>query len=146
MVTQSEAGELIERIANVGTRTPDTVDRYYTLCIPFYREFLGNHWHTGFYLPDGPIGRQDKLRMELRVAASAGLTPGCHVLDVGCGVGGPACHLARRTGALVRGLTPNVTQVELARELARAGQLEDRVSFDLGSASELPYPDGTFDV
>jgi len=29
--------------------TPELVNRYYTLCIPFYREFLGEHWHTGFY-------------------------------------------------------------------------------------------------
>src|SRR3954452_11166136 len=114
MATQSEARELIERIANVGTRPPDIVDRYYTLCIPFYREFLGNHWHTGLYPPDGPIGPQDQLRMELRIAASAGITPGGAVLDVGCGVGGPACHLAARTGAMACGLTPNAAQLELA--------------------------------
>ena len=43
----------------------EAVDRYYTACIPFYREFLGNHWHTGYYAPSGPIGPHDQLRMEL---------------------------------------------------------------------------------
>jgi tocopherol O-methyltransferase len=123
-----------------------SVDRYYTSCIPFYREFLGNHWHTGYYRADGPIGPQDQLRMELRIAASAGIDEHCEVLDVGCGIGGTACHLAACTGARIHGLTPNAAQIELARELARAQRAEDRVCFDQGSAGELPYADASFDV
>ena len=125
--------------------TPALVNDYYTQCIPFYREFLGDHWHTGFYLPDGESGPQDQLRMELVVAASAGLGPWCDVLDVGCGVGGAACHLARVTGARIRGLTPNPAQLALARENA-ARHATSRVGFDLGQASSLPYPDASFDV
>jgi SAM-dependent methyltransferase len=127
-------------------RLPETVDRYYTLCIPFYREFLGNHWHTGYYPARGPIGPQDQLRMELRIAASAAIDSRCEVLDVGCGVGGVACHLAARTGARIRGLTPNAAQLELARELARSTGAEERVAFDRGSAEALPYGDASFDV
>jgi ubiquinone/menaquinone biosynthesis C-methylase UbiE len=126
--------------------TPEVVDSYYTLCIPFYREFLGNHWHTGHYLSVGPIGPEDQLRMELRIAQSAGLGPGCEVLYVGCGIGGAACHLAKRTGARIRGLTPNTSQIELARALAFSEGLQDKVSFERGSASGLPYPDESFDV
>jgi cyclopropane fatty-acyl-phospholipid synthase-like methyltransferase len=126
--------------------TPEIVDRYYTLCIPFYREFLGNHWHTGLYLNEGPIGPEDQLRMELRIAQSAGLGPGCKALDVGCGIGGVACHLARRTGAHIHGLTPNAAQLELARALAISEGVQHNVSFDRGSASDLPYPDESFDV
>lgn len=126
--------------------TPELVNRYYTLCIPFYREFLGEHWHTGFYCSDRPTGPQDQLRMERLVADSAGLRQGCEVLDVGCGVGGPACHLARVTGASVRGLTPNSTQLAIASESARRQSLASRVAFDLGDAGSLPYPDGSFDV
>ena len=53
---------------------------------------MGNHWHTGFYeFGDQPIGPMDQLRMERRIAASAGITDSSRVLDVGCGIGGPAC-------------------------------------------------------
>lgn len=141
-----EVQALISRMASARDRTPDLVDRYYTLCIPFYREFLGDHWHTGHYRSTGPIGPEDQLRMEIRVAQSAGLVPGCEVLDVGCGIGGAACHLARRTGARFRGLTPNATQIELARALARSAGVERQVAFDQGSASALPYPDASFDA
>ena len=84
--------------------------------------------------------------MERRIAQSAGLTSECHVLDVGCGIGGPACYLARLSGARIRGLTPNVAQLELARRQAVAEGVSDRVAFDRGSASELPYPDDSFEV
>ncbi len=125
---------------------PEFVDRYYTVCIPFYREFLGNHWHTGYYRASGPIGPQDQLRMEQRIAESAAIDEACEVLDVGCGIGGAACHLASRTGARIVGLTPNAAQLELARELARTTGTEDRVAFRQGTATDLPYPDASFDA
>lgn len=140
------AADAIARSPLAEAEVRANVDRYYTLCIPFYREFLGNHWHTGYYAPSGPIGPEDQLRMELRIAASAGIEAQCDVLDVGCGIGGAACHLAARTGARIRGLTPVAEQVRLARELARATGTANRVAFDQGSASELPYEDASFDA
>jgi SAM-dependent methyltransferase len=143
---QAEVRNLINSLVRAPSPGPDLVNHYYTLCIPFYREFLGNHWHTGYYLPHGPTGPQDQLRMEWRIAESADLAAAGDVLEVGCGIGGPACHLASRSNLRYRGLTPNAVQLELARKLARDSNLEDRVSFDLGGASELPYPDESFDV
>jgi cyclopropane fatty-acyl-phospholipid synthase-like methyltransferase len=124
----------------------ELVDRYYTLCIPFYREFLGDHWHTGLYPAQGPIGPADQLRMELLVARSAGIAAGSRVLDVGCGVGGTACRLARALGAQVRGLTPNAAQLELAQARAARLGLQEQVGFDPGWAHALPYEAGSFDA
>jgi ubiquinone/menaquinone biosynthesis C-methylase UbiE len=122
------------------------VDDYYTLCIPFYSEFLGEHWHTGWYLEQGPTGPEDQLRMELRVAASAGIDATSIVLDVGCGVGGPACHLAAMTGARIHGLTPNTEQLERARRLAIKRGVQGQVTFHLGAADRLPFDDDAVDV
>jgi tocopherol O-methyltransferase len=144
--SQDDVQDLLECLASVSKRTAAVIDRYYTLCIPFYREFLGNHWHTGYYSPHGPIGPQHQLRMEQRIAQSADLTSARDVLDVGCGVGGTACHLATLTSARIRGLTPNAVQLDLARALARETDLTGRVTFDRGSARKLPYPDESFDV
>src|SRR5262249_13027994 len=123
--------------AGIPSTTPATCGGY---------DGIGNHWHTGYYPPHGPIGPQDQLRMERRIADSADLASARDVLDVGCGIGGPACHLARLTAARLRGLTPNAVQIELARALARDAKLDDRVTFDRAGASELPYPDESFDV
>jgi tocopherol O-methyltransferase len=146
VAASAEVRELIGRLADAPSPGPDLVNHYYTLCIPFYRQFLGNHWHTGYYLPHGPTGPEDQLRMEWRIAESAGLAFASDVLEVGCGIGGPACHLASRTNVRYRGLTPNPVQLELANALARESNLTERVAFDLGAASDLPYPDDSFDV
>ncbi len=140
------ADDVVAAMRTGAPASADLVNHYYTLCIPFYREFLGEHWHTGFYLPHGPTGPQDQLRMERLIAHSAGVGDGCAVLDVGCGIGGTACHLAHSTGAVVRGLTPNSTQLAMARQTAARRGLGGRVAFDLGDAGHLPYADGSFDV
>lgn len=141
-----KGAEVVARLA-AGTRADAAlVDDYYTLCIPFYREFLGHHWHTGWYLPDGPTGPADPLRMELRLMQDASIDAAGTVLDVGCGIGGPACHVAARTGARVVGLTPNTAQLELARRHAQERGVADRVSFEQGSADALPFEDASFDV
>jgi SAM-dependent methyltransferase len=143
---RAQSDALVAALRSGGPATAGLVNVYYTLCIPFYREFLGDHWHTGFHVPGTAIGPQDQLRMERLVAESAGVTADCVVLDVGCGVGGPACHLARVTGARLRGLTPNPVQLEMARATAALQSLGQGALFDLGDASHLPYPDNSFDV
>lgn len=141
------AHELVRRMRDERTRTPELVNEYYTRCIPIYQEFLGDHWHTGFYESDGnPVSPMDQLRMERRIAESAEITESSRVLDVGCGIGGPACHLAKWTGATVCGVTPNAKQRELARKLAEEVGVADRVTFDEGWADELPYPSRYFDA
>lgn len=147
MANFHDAAWLVQAMSRDETRTAEVVNAYYTLCIPFYREFLGAHWHTGFYAPTGPISPADQLRMEALIASSAGIERGSQVLDVGCGMGGPACHIARVTGAQVHGLTPNGVQLQLARELATSQGLgEHQVRFTQGHADALPCGDASMDV
>ena len=68
------------------------------------------------------------------------------VLDVGGGLGGPA-----RTFASVFGCT--VEMLDITKEFCRAGTaltaqtgLSDLLSFRHGSALDMPYPDGSFDM
>jgi ubiquinone/menaquinone biosynthesis C-methylase UbiE len=142
----SQAEAVVAALRQGADVSPELVNSYYGLCIPFYREFLGDHWHTGFYEAEGSIGPHDQLRMERLVAESAELGPETAVLDVGCGVGGPACHIARLTGARVRGLSPNEAQLEIARAAAEAQGVAGRVRFDQGEAGNLPYADASFDA
>ena len=74
------------------------------------------------------------------------LTEESRVLDVGCGIGGPARYLAHTYGCRVDGfdLTPEL--IETARVLTKRCKLADRVKLRLGNALDLPYSDQTFDV
>ena len=68
-----------------------------------------------------------------------------HVLDVGCGIGGPARYFAHRFGCRVTGIDLTLEFCEVARELTRLLRLDERVSFDHGDALHLPYEDASFD-
>ena len=68
------------------------------------------------------------------------------VLDVGSGVGGPARFLAATYGCRVMGVDLSEPFVDAARYLTgRTGQ-SGLVSFEVASALELPFDDGSFDV
>ncbi|MGH3841249.1 MAG: class I SAM-dependent methyltransferase [Pseudonocardiaceae bacterium] len=72
--------------------------------------------------------------------------PGMQVLDVGCGIGGPARYLARHRDARVIGVDLTPEFVEVARELTRRCGLADAVDFQVGTGLELPLPDGGVDA
>jgi MPBQ/MSBQ methyltransferase len=74
-----------------------------------------------------------------------GLTSTTRVLDVGCGVGGSARWAAARHGCRVTGIDLSPEFVGLARSLTERIGLTERVTFDVGSATELPYDDATFE-
>jgi len=80
------------------------------------------------------------------LAAALGPRAGDHVLDIGSGIGGPARLMAARYGCRVTGidLTPEFCAV--ARDLTARLGLEDRVSFENGSALAMPFADAGFDA
>lgn len=80
------------------------------------------------------------------LAEAAGIGPDDHVLDAGCGIGGPARHLARAYGCRVTGVDFTPEFVEVGNELTRRAGLADRVEIVHGDATALPFPPGSFDV
>ncbi len=139
--------QLVEQIRHASTVHQSLIDEYYSRCIPIYLEFIGIHWHTGYYLDDKlDVTPGDQTRMIRVVADSIKLKAQDHVLDVGCGIGSTACFLAQNYACQVRGLTPVLNQVQIARQLIQQAGVEKQVSIDSGVASELPYSDNSIDV
>jgi SAM-dependent methyltransferase len=68
-----------------------------------------------------------------------------HLLDIGCGIGGPARWIAAKYGCRVTGLDLTAEFCEAARELSSLCGLLDRVQVLHGSALSLPLPDNSFD-
>ena len=68
-----------------------------------------------------------------------------HVLDIGSGIGGPARYFANRLGCRVTGIDLTPEFCDVARHLTRLLDLEDRVTFKVGDALAMPFPDGSFD-
>lgn len=74
------------------------------------------------------------------------LAPGTRVLDVGCGIGGPARTLTAEFGCVVTGVDLTAEFIHAARMLSERVGMSTQVEFIEGSALELPLPDGTFDL
>ncbi len=68
------------------------------------------------------------------------------VLDVGCGLGGPARMLADRFNCRVTGIDLCEEYVRTARQLSELVGLSEQTIFVHGDALEMPFADGSFDI
>lgn len=80
------------------------------------------------------------------LASAAGVDPSTLVLDVGCGLGGPARSLAAMFGCKVTGVDLSPAFVGAASYLTSRCGLSGRVSFQAGDALHLPFVEAAFDV
>lgn len=71
--------------------------------------------------------------------------PGDHVLDLGCGIGGPARWIAAHFDCRVSGIDLTADYCAAARELTRLTGQTAAVEILHGNALETPYDDATFD-
>jgi ubiquinone/menaquinone biosynthesis C-methylase UbiE len=91
-----------------------------------------DEFHIGGRNATGELVRQLALRPEDRV------------LDIGCGLGGPARQIAAHYGCHVTGIDLTRDYVEAGNVLSRWLHLEDRVSLQQGNALALPFSDALF--
>jgi ubiquinone/menaquinone biosynthesis C-methylase UbiE len=80
------------------------------------------------------------------LAKLAGVTADMAVLDLGSGIGGPARFLAATCGCRVTGVDLSEPFVDAARYLTERTGQSGQVSFQIGSALELPFDDSGFDA
>jgi cyclopropane-fatty-acyl-phospholipid synthase len=78
--------------------------------------------------------QRDKLEL---VCSKLDLAPGQRVLDVGCGWGSFAIHVAREHGVHVTGITLSEPQAALARERAAQAGVADRVDIRVMDYREI---------
>ena len=80
------------------------------------------------------------------LAELAGVANGMRVLDAGCGIGGSSRFLAHRHGCAVAAIDVTRDYVDAAERLNALCGLDGRIATRQGSVTELPYPDGSFDL
>lgn len=129
------------------------VERYYDTTLDLYEELWGEHVHHGFWDPGerpadfGADRKSATDRLVRELVNFAEVPSGATVLDVGCGIGGPALYLAGEHGCRVRGVTLSADQAKRANEKARdAGIPGDRAVFVQQDAMSNTFPDESFDV
>jgi SAM-dependent methyltransferase len=82
-----------------------------------------------------------------RFTAWLQLGPSSRLLDVACGSGGPALHVARATGCQVAGIDLHPDGIAAANRMARERGLESRAQFsEADAAGTLPFEGESFDA
>jgi len=116
---------------------------------PMYRllmEAYGGNSHMGiFERPDTKLPEALKAA-NARLSAMAGLSPGQHVVEVACGVGGTARHLVAAHGVAVTATNIAAIQLADARDLTAAAGLGGKITFVGADFHHLPFADGLFDA
>jgi cyclopropane-fatty-acyl-phospholipid synthase len=118
---------------NDRTRSHRNVAHHYDLSDVLYRQFLDkDRQYSCAYFRDAAMSLEEaQLAKKEHIAAKLLLKPGQRVLDIGCGWGGMALHLARTENVHVTGITLSEEQLAVARQRAADAGLSDRVSFEL---------------
>ncbi|MCJ1316914.1 Delta(24)-sterol C-methyltransferase [Xylographa vitiligo] len=118
---------------------------YYNLATDLYEYGWGASFHFCRFAYGEPFN-QAIARHEHYLAHMMGLKDGMKVLDVGCGVGGPAREIAKFAGVNIVGLNNNDYQIERATKYAAKEGLSSQLSFTKGDFMQMAFPANTFDA
>ena len=88
----------------------------------------------------GGLAATDTLARLVNISRST------HILDVCCGLGGPARYLAYHYGSQVTGIDLNQSRVDGAIRLTAMVGLEEKVSFNRANAHSSALPSDEFDA
>ncbi|MCJ1476986.1 Delta(24)-sterol C-methyltransferase [Lambiella insularis] len=118
---------------------------YYNLVTDLYEYGWGTSFHFCRFAYGEPF-QQAIARHEHYLAHRMNLREGMNVLDVGCGVGGPAREIAKFAGVNIVGLNNNDYQIERAIRYAAKEGLSEQLSFTKGDFMQMSFPSNTFDA
>lgn len=113
---------------------------HYDLDEPLFRACLDKtmHYSCAYFRDRGMTLEEAQHAKSEHIAAKLHLRPGHRVLDIGCGWGSLAMHLAEHHDVRVTGLTLSAEQLRVARKTATGRGLDNQVEFLLQDYREHP--------
>ncbi|KAJ9611277.1 Delta(24)-sterol C-methyltransferase [Cladophialophora chaetospira] len=127
-------------------------DEYATLTRHYYNlatDLYEYGWGTSFHFCRFAYGesfRKAIARHEHYLALKMGIQDEARVLDVGCGVGGPAREMIKFTGANIVGLNNNDYQIERSLRYAKKEGIAEKWGAVKGDFMQMSFPENSFDA
>ncbi len=109
--------------------SPQQVKEYYNKMTASYLDIYGDVIQA--FRPT------DTVKLLDYIGRSAGINWNLRVLDLGCGVGGPAIHFAKRWNANVDGITISEVQLNEGNCKVEQAQLQHKIKLHLGDYHQL---------
>jgi 27-O-demethylrifamycin SV methyltransferase len=123
----------------------DRPDTHYDSISAAWRLLMGESFHYGYF--ENPEDSLDTATKALtkQMALRAEIEPHHRVVDVGCGIGGPALYLVEHIGCHVSGLSTSPVGIATAKERAVERGFEERADFSVRDAMDNRFDDLSFD-
>ncbi len=124
---------------------PFDPQNYYNTLTQLYSSLFGRNWHLGYWVNASTFAEAGE-RLNALMIDRLRVSAGAHVVDVGCGVGGPTCDIATATGAHVLGVSNSRAGIDNAAAWAAERGLQGCVRFECAEMLQLPVPDASVDA
>jgi tocopherol O-methyltransferase len=122
------------------------IHEHYDSLALIYRTFWGDHIHHGLFGHGAETPEEAQVALLAHCVSLLAIQGHAKVLDVGCGHGGTAIHLARACRWEVTGITISPKQARLARENAAKANVSALTHFHVEDAERYAYPPRAYDV
>ncbi len=128
------------------------IQQFYDSSSGLWEEIWGEHLHHGYYGPDGNLKKErrqaqiDLIEELLHWGLTSNSLTLSQILDVGCGIGGSSLYLADKFQAHVTGITLSPVQSKRATERALEARLQEKTTFLVADALEMPFEANSFDL
>jgi len=121
------------------------IQEHYDELSPYYHDLWGRHIHHGFWVKGDETKEEAQIRLIEEMIHRGNLRDGSKVLDVGCGVGGTAIHLAKTLKASVTGITLSPIQRDMAERIAQEEGAQASTRFLHMDGENMTLEDQSFD-
>jgi len=118
---------------------------HYEKITDIWKEFMGDNFHFGYFESgDEDLDQAAEMMIE-KLLQPCDLNEQSRILDVGCGIGGPALYIHERHGCAIDGISTSERGVRIANQ-ASSEKGYDRVRFKVADGMDNGFPDNTFDL
>ena len=122
----------------------DTNRQHYNSIADAWPYLLGQNFHWGlFQNPGDDLDAATDRLIDLMIDRIP-LNEKTHLLDVGCGIGGPARYIAKRTKSLVTGFSTSPEGIDRAARFVSGEENPALLNFEVRDALDNGFPDETF--
>ncbi|MCW6038740.1 methyltransferase domain-containing protein [Spirulina subsalsa FACHB-351] len=127
----------------------EKIRQFYDQSSGLWEQVWGEHMHHGYYGRSGSYKvnrRQAQIDLIEELLYWGQVQSPQRILDVGCGIGGSTLYLAQKYNTEAVGITLSPIQAARAKERALEVKLDQKASFQVANALEMPFPDDSFDL
>jgi cyclopropane fatty-acyl-phospholipid synthase-like methyltransferase len=125
---------------------PLNAKAHYNEITDAWRDFMGEHFHFGYFETEDTDQDTAVAALTDKMLAMAKFKKDTKVLDVGCGIGGPAFYIYDKYKCFIDGISTSDRGIELANTSSEEKGCDDRVKFYVADGQKNGMKDKSYDV